>query len=461
MTLPHPANNPVFPAWPDGLTLTVMLNFRWRKNETRRALALGRIVSDGEVTRREEKLSDTRRMQHIAILGKTGTGKSSLLRSFCEQDIQQGRGFAYFDLHGDATPFILRRVALEEQRKKCDLSSRLIVLDPSDPDWSAGLNVLAGDTRSRFVQVAEFTELLKRRWHLDSLGARTEELLRNSLHVLAENGLTLLELEPLLVNAAFRSVCLQRSLNPDIKQYFEARYNAMSNGMQIMVREPILNKTSAFTADPHFRHILGQQKSTVSLSEAMENGYWVVLNLHKGRLGEEAVTLGSLFLSMIKHSLFSRTTRQLFTLYCDEIQNLVSYDSGLDTILSESRKFGISVVSANQFLEQYPAKMRAAILAVGTQIFFQLASADAQHIASTLDGGRPLSDLLENLPRGHMVVKTGSEHWEELRARRIYDPNVNVSSLYDRCRERWTRPRSEVEDDIAHRYELIDRVREW
>jgi hypothetical protein len=124
----------------------------------------------------------------------------------------------------------------------------------------------------------------------------------------------------------------------------------------------------------------------------MQRNCWGVLNLHKGRLGEEAVTLGSLFLSMIKHALFSRKTRDLFTLYCDEIQNLVSFDSGLDTILSESRKFGISVVSANQFLEQYPARIRAAILAVGTQIFFQLASSDAQHIATALDGGRPLAE---------------------------------------------------------------------
>ena len=102
----------------------------------------------------------------------------------------------------------------------------------------------------------------------------------------------------------------------------------------------------------------------------MDRGRWVILNLDKGRLGEQASTLGSLLLTKLKNALFARRRRQLFTLYCDEIQNLVAYDAGLDTLLSEARKFGISVVTANQFLEQYPPQMRAAIMAVGTHVFF-------------------------------------------------------------------------------------------
>jgi hypothetical protein len=134
--------------------------------------------------------------------------------------------------------------------------------------------------------------------------------------------------------------------------------------MRRVASEPILNKISASVADPHFRHIVGQQKSTFSWRKVLESGAWVIVNLQKGRLGEEAMTLGSLFLSMIKNALFSRRSAELFTFYCDEVQNLVSYDSGLDTMLSESRKFGISVVSANQFLDQYPPAMRSAGCAI-------------------------------------------------------------------------------------------------
>src|SRR6266446_8503404 len=192
-----------------------------RRAGTEGRLNLGLTVCDGEVSKRRLVIAQGRRTEHIAILGKTGTGKSSLLRSLCGQDIAADRGFVFFDLHGDATPFLLRRVALEERRRRCDLSEKLIVIDPADTEWSVGLNVLGRrDKTSIFVQIAEFAELLKHRWHLESLGPRTEELLRNSLYVLAENHLTLLELAPLLTNPAFRVVCLRNLHNPDIRQYF-------------------------------------------------------------------------------------------------------------------------------------------------------------------------------------------------------------------------------------------------
>ena len=189
-----------------------------------------------------------------------------------------------------------------------------------------------------YVQIAEFAQILKARWHLDSLGARTEELLRNGLHVLADNNLTLLEFSPLLTSAAFRAACLQRVQNTEVVSYFRTRFDTRSEAMQGAYRDAILNKISGFTTDQRFRHILGQQRSTFSLLDAMDRGRWVILNLDKGRLGEQAATLGSLLLTKLKNALFARRRRQLFTLYCDEIQNLVAYDAGLDTLLSEARK---------------------------------------------------------------------------------------------------------------------------
>jgi len=232
------------------------------------------------------------------------------------------------------------------------------------------------------------------------------------------------------------------------------------------MREPILNKTSAFTADPHFRHIVGQGHSTFSVLDAIDRGRWIVLNLDKGKLGEEAATLGSLFLTMIKNALFARKKRELFTLYCDEIQNLVSYGSGLDTVLSEARKFGVSVVSANQFLDQYPSEMRSAILAVGTHIFFQLSSPDAQQIAMALDGGKALTELLKNLPRRHMVIKTGYERRMDGVVPLLNDRKTDFSSLYRRSRTRWARKRSDVEREIASRQIVVnqstgERLHDW
>jgi hypothetical protein len=431
--------------------------------DARRAdgLDLGTQIIDGQAGRARVAIPQNRRAEHLALIGKTAQGKSSAIHYCAVQDIAAERGFLAFDLHGETTPFLVAAIADHERVVKKNLSDRLIIIDPTDPVASVGFNPLEqnGD-HDRFVQIAEFAQLLKQRWSLDSFGARTDELLRNSLIVLAESGLTLVEIAPLLANAGFRAACLPKVRNAEVRQYFADRYDRASEAMQATMREPILNKTSAFTADRHFRHIIGQARSTFSLQDAMDRGCWVIVRLPKGQLGEQAVTLGSLVLGVAKHALFSRKSRELFTLYCDEIQNLVAYSSGLEAVLSESRKFGVGVVSANQFLDQYPAEMRAAILAVGTHIFFQLSSQDAHQIATALDGGKPLAELLKNLPRRHMVVKTGHERWREVLVPTLRKPQSDPTDLFARSRNRWARLRNDVEAEIENRQRFTRRKTE-
>ncbi len=135
----------------------------------------------------------------------------------------------------------------------------------------------------------------------------------------------------------------------------------------------------------------------------------------------------------------------------------MTFDSGLDTLLSEARKFGISISSANQFLDQYPASMRSAILSVGTHIFFQLSSADADKIASALDGGKSMAELLKNLPQRNLVVKSGHHRAGRAVVPTIENPRVDSTDLYNRCRARWTRRRTEIERDIRSRGVVADR----
>ena len=423
-------------------------------SESEPSLDIGSLIVDGEIQKRRVRLSETKRTEHIAILGKTGQGKSYFLRHLAGQDIRARRGFVFFDLHGDTMPFLLQLISVQETRTGRDLSERLVVIEPGDPEFSIGLNVLEDqESEQSYVQLSEFAAILRARWNLDSLGARTEELLRNALHVLADNHLTLLELAPLLTNAAFRATCLHRVQNTEVLTYFRTRFDPRSEAMQGVYRDAILNKVSGFTTDRRFRHIIGQQRSTFSLLEAMDRGRWVILNLDKGRLGEQAATLGSLLLTKLKNALFARRRRQLFTLYCDEIQNLVAYDAGVETLLSEARKFGISVVTANQFLEQYPPQIRAAIMAVGTHIFFQLSSADADKVASALDGGKRLAETLKNLPKRRLVVKSGSERWHEVLVPSVSQPESDSTDLYNRCRARWARRRTDIEAEIRQRHQ--------
>ena len=424
--------------------------------EERGTLDLGFRIADGQITKRHLELSNSRRAMHIAILGKTGSGKSYAMRHAAEQDIEAGRGFVFFDFHGDAIPFLLRTINRKERRLRKHLSDRLVLIDPTDPIVSVGFNPLEGAGES-FIRITEFTQVLRQRWSLDHFGARTDELLRNTLYALSANGLTLLELALFLTHAAFRASCLKKISNLEIRQYFELRYDQLSEAMRATMREPILNKISAFTADPHFRHIVGQERSTFSVKDAMDQGYWIIVNLTKGKLGEQAPTLGSLIFTVIKNAIFTRDKRSLFSLYCDEIQNLVAFGSGIETILSEARKFGVAIFSANQFLDQYPPDMRSAILAVGTHAFFQLSSIDANQVAQALDGGKPLAERLKNLRQRHCIVKTGAERWAEVCIPTIQDPKVDYTDLLNRSRYQWGRVRSQIEKDIAKRQAAVGR----
>ncbi|MBZ5603883.1 MAG: ATP-binding protein, partial [Acidobacteriia bacterium] len=186
------------------------------------ALDFGVQIIDGEPTRHRITLKQSRRAEHVAILGKTGSGKSFLIRSIAQSDVAAGRGFLLNDFHSDNAAFMVKVIAARERILKRDLSDRLIVIDLADPEFSTALNVLEErSTEDRFVHIAEITEILKNHWHLDSFGARTDELLRFSLYVLAENRLTLIELALLLSDAEFRSRCLEKVTNSEVKQYFE------------------------------------------------------------------------------------------------------------------------------------------------------------------------------------------------------------------------------------------------
>jgi hypothetical protein len=438
----------------------------WNKVRDRRhdnddsapGLSMGHEIVDDAVSR-PVKLSGVRRTTHLAILGKSGSGKSSLMEHMCAQDIAANRGFLAIDFHGGSKRFMLRTIARMEAKLGKHLSDRVVLIAPDDEDFAIGFNPLEAE-RPDFVRIAEFAAILRQRWGLDHFGARTDELLRNALYVLAVNGLTLLELAPLLTHTGFRASSLKDVPNAEVKQYFELRYNQASDGMRAVMAEPILNKTSAFTADPNFRHMVGQRKSTFSMRDAMDRGYWVIADLNKGRLGEHAITLASLLFAMVKGALFGREGRSLFTIYADEVQNLIAGDNGIDTVLSEARKFGVSVVSANQFLDQYPAQIRAAILSVGTLAFFQLSPGDANAVAQALDGGKSLAERLKNLPQRHFIVKSGAERWKEVVAHDLDDPKTSYAELLKRVRAQFTRPRAEVEREIGERHAVLQKKTE-
>jgi hypothetical protein len=415
-----------------------------------KGLRLGFRITDGRVTRKEIVIPEHQRKEHIAILGKTGTGKSSLLRYLMSQDIASGNGFICIDLHGDLAPFVLSVIANEERKTGKDLSYRLLVIDPADPKYAVGLNLIdCQESQSRAVQISEMVNLLRVRWSLDHFGARTEELLRNCLWVLSENNLTLLEISPLLTNSAYRLMLLRKVKNQEVKRFFEDRYTRASEAMQSVMREAVLNKVSGFSVDPSIRHIIGQQKS-LSLREAMDQGFWILLSLRKGSLGDNALTFAGLFLTKLKNAIFGRSSRSLFTIYADELPNLVAADGSFEALLSEARKFSVSVVSANQFLNQFTPEMKSALFSVGTNLCFQLSAEDAPFMARVLDGEKSLTRRLVTLEHRRLIGKFG-EFRQEVAVPNIKRPAVDPSDLTRRSIERFGKLRDQIEDEINAR----------
>jgi Type IV secretion-system coupling protein DNA-binding domain len=393
---------------------------------------------------------DRHRNQHLVVVGKTGFGKTHALEVIVSQLAARGEGFACFDFHGDASLSLIGRL-LQLPRAE----ERLIVVDPSHPTRSPGINVLASHAAEadRFRKVSEIASILRQRWGVDSFGARTEELLRNSLYTLAGTGRTLADLPKLLTDAALRRRWADAVEHPDIQAYWRDRYEPLSEGMKAAFREPLLNRVTAFLTEPAARHLLGQSESTVDVSRVMRQQQWLIIRLPKGRLREHAHTLGNLLFAQLQFAALAREAlpvheRRTFTLVCDEVQNLAENDLG--TLITEGRKFGICVITANQFWEQLPKELRGALLSAASHICFRVSSADASILAGelNLEGRSRLTVDLTNLVRGEAVGRFGSQPVVRFRVPGLPAVSPVSAEAFESLIEPITRPREEIEREL-------------
>src|ERR1700739_2373486 len=188
-------------------------------------LLLGYLIRDDRPTKYKVYLSQKQRARHTLLLGRNGTGKSSLIDYLVEQDIKAGRGFLAIKFHDDHK-CILSAIVEQEKKTGKDLSSRTIIIDPSDPLYCVGLNPLEiSSGLSTFIQIAEISSVIRSHAHLENFGPQTEELLRNSLHALADNRPPLVELAPFLTNTTFRLSLMNKVSNAEVRAYFENRFD--------------------------------------------------------------------------------------------------------------------------------------------------------------------------------------------------------------------------------------------
>src|SRR3989449_3194832 len=339
------------------------------------------------------------RRAHMYVIGKTGTGKSTVIANLARQDAANGEGFALLDPHGDLVEQVLRFIPQERQHD-------LVYFNVPDTAHLLAFNPLeASQAGFRPLVASGLISVFKKIW-AEFWGPRMEYVLRNTLLALLElPGSTLLDVPRMLDDATFRSHVLAVVQNAQVRRFWLREYQSYPARFRAEAIAPIQNKVGEFLVNPILRRIVGQPKSAFDVRRVMDEGKILLVNLAKGKIGEDtAALLGALLVAKIGMAALSRAVvseaeRRDFLVYLDEFQNFTTLS--LATMLSELRKYRVGLILAHQYLTQLDLEVRDAILGnAGTIISFRLGLADAEILAQEFYPELAAVDLV-SLPNHH------------------------------------------------------------
>ncbi|MEJ7623729.1 MAG: type IV secretion system DNA-binding domain-containing protein [Pyrinomonadaceae bacterium] len=343
------------------------------------------------------------RRAHIYILGKTGTGKSTLLETLMIDDMRKGHGFALIDPHGD----------LIHRLKSCIPKERrgdIIDFDVPDPNQPYGFNPLAHvPENKRALAASGMIQVFKHLWS-DSWGPRLEHILRNALLSLLDyEGATMADILKLLTDRQFRAKVITSVTNPRIRDFWINEFNTYPERLRGEAISPIQNKVGAFLSNSILQKILTSPEKTLNLRRIMDDGKILLVNLSKGAIGEDTSNLlGSMLISRFDLAALSRANipedeRRDYTLYLDEFHNFTT--QSLTFMLSELRKYRLALVLSNQYLTQLSDYIRDAILGnVGSLIVFRIGAVDAEFLAPEFAPEVRVGDFT-NLANFHIYLR--------------------------------------------------------
>lgn len=342
------------------------------------------------------------RRYHLYLVGKTGVGKSTLLENLIAADLRDGHGLALLDPHGDLAKRVLRQVPKSRE-------DDLLYFDPTTENGAIPFNILRDSYTSRYLIASGILSAFKKVWG-DSWGPRMEHIFRYALlALLAYPDATLLDVPRILLEKAFRARVVAYTEDPQVKAFFEDEFEKYANGFRNEAVSPILNKVGGFLANPALRNCFAQKENALRFRPAMDGGRVFLANLAKGALGEDSSSLlGALILSQIELATLSRadvpeSKRRTFYLYVDEFPNFAT--TSFAGMLSEARKYGLSLTLSHQALSQLDDPMRGAIFGnVGTLVCFQVGAEDAEYMEKEFQPTFRREDLA-NLPRYDFAVK--------------------------------------------------------
>ena len=369
-------------------------------------LHLGKSVYRG--TTKEVYIGDDDRRRHVYIIGKTGTGKTELLKYMILQDIRAGRGVAFIDPHGDAAEDLLESIPPER-------AEDVIYFNPADTERPLGMNMLEAQTEQEKHFVATYIVGLMYKLYdphkTGIIGPRFEHAVRNAmLTVMSEPGNTFVEVVRVLTDAKFVQELLPKVSDPVVRRYWTDQIAQTADFHKSEVLDYIVSKFGRFVTNRMMRNIIGQSKSAFNLRDIMDNQKILIVNLSKGRIGDEnSDFLGLILVPKILVSAMSRQDvpeeqRKDFFLYVDEFQNFAT-DTFAD-ILAEARKFRLNLIVANQFIGQIEEDVKNAIFGnVGTIVSFRIGVTDANYLQHEFTPVFNETDLI-NVERFHAYAKT-------------------------------------------------------
>lgn len=338
-------------------------------------------------------LKKTDRRRHVYIIGKTGTGKSTLIANMAINDMRNNRGFCIIDPHGDLCETILNYVPSFR-------INDVIYLDPSDQEHAFAINPLEVKNPQQSELIVSGIVAIFRKLYDFSWGPRLEYILRNTLlSIINLPDATFLMIPDILTNSNFRKKVVGELTDPVLRNFWLNEFNTMPERMKAEALSPILNKVGQFLSAKAIRNIVKNPQSTIDLEKIMNEGKILLLNLSQGKLGEDnAALLGAMTITKFQLAAMGRVTmpeeqRRDFYLYVDEFQNFAT--SSFVKILSEARKYRLNLLMANQYTAQVPEDVRSAIFGnVGTMLSFLIGAEDTPIIAKEFSERFKEEDLL-------------------------------------------------------------------
>src|SRR3989338_6672993 len=395
------------------------------------------------------KTDDRRR--HVYVIGKTGMGKTVLLENLTLSDIYAGHGCCYVDPHGDTAEKLINYIPSWR-------INDVVYFNPADAEYPVGFNILeAVSERHKHLVASGMMGVFKKIWE-NMWSSRMEYILNNTILALLDNqGSTLLGINRMLSDAEYRKRMIGNVTDPVVKQFWLKEFASYNEKYAQEAVAPIQNKIGQFLSASIIRNIVAQVKSTIDIRNIMDEEKIFIVNLSKGRIGEDnSRLLGGMLITKLQLAAMERVDgpekeRKDFYLYVDEFQNFAV--ESFASILSEARKYRLCLTMAHQYIAQLTEEVRDAVFRnVGTIITFRVGSPDAVFMEAEFMPRFTPEDII-NLPKFNVYLKllidgVTSQPFSAMTLPPIAQVTHSEEKIIKISRERYAKPRAEIEEKI-------------